>query len=100
MYRVLRTWTAKPGAEFPATFQWAAEVTGYINRTYSANLRFGFETFGPATIHWHWESDSLDKIQEFNRKLMQDREYWTIVGKAKGLFLDDKWKDTLINFPD
>ena len=99
MYRVLRTWKVRDGTDFPVAIQWAAEVTSYVNRIHSMNLKFGFEMFGPATIHWHWDSDSIDEIHEFNAKLLQDREYWGLVNKAKGYFLDGSWKDTLVGFP-
>jgi hypothetical protein len=96
MYRFIRTATAKNGASVPAALQWAGDVSAYLNKTYSLNLKFGMELFGDAKIHWHFDTDSLDKATAVNAKMMQDREYAGMLEKAKVLWLDGGLKDTIV----
>jgi hypothetical protein len=100
MYRFIRAATAKTGAAAPAAFQFAAEVTSYLNKRYSLNMKFGHVMFGEPTIHWHFEVESLDKLRGLNEKLMQDSEYLGILEKFKDAWLEGSLKDTVIAFSE
>jgi hypothetical protein len=96
MYRFIRTVRTKTQANVAPALQWAGEVTTYINKTYSLGLKFGSELFGKGRIHWHFDTDSLDKITAVNAKMMQDREYLGLLEKAKALWLEGSNKDTIV----
>jgi hypothetical protein len=36
------------------------------------NVRYGMELFGKGRIHWHFDTDSLDKITAINGKMVQE----------------------------
>lgn len=96
MYHFIRTVTVKLAVDYPAALQFAGAVSAYLNKTYSLNMKFGIETFGTSNIHWHFDTDSLDKISAVNTKLMQDQEYLGLLEKAKGLWVEGSLKDTLV----
>lgn len=96
MFRMIRTATVKTASRSAAAMQFAGEITAYLNKTYSLNTTFGMEIFGASKIHWHLETDSLDKITAMNAKLMQDREYQALLQKGQDLWLEASLKDTLV----
>ena len=96
MYHFIRTVTVKLAADYPAALQFAGEVSAYLNKTYSLNMKFGMEIFGAGKIHWHFDTDSLDKISAVNTKLMQDREYIGLLEKFKSICVEGSLKDTLV----
>ena len=98
MFRFTRTTTTRNAADMPAAIQFGTEVCGYLNKTYSLNLKFGVELFGGATCHWHFDTDSLDKINALNGKLMQDRQYLGLLEKVKDIWVEGSLKDTIVNF--
>jgi hypothetical protein len=63
-------------------------------------MKFGIEQFGDSRIHWHFETDSLDKIAQLHTKILQDREYCGMVNKAKDLWVVGGLKDTVVVFPE
>jgi len=99
MYRFTRTATARNAAVVPAGIQFATEVTAYLNKKYDLKLRFGIELFGGSTIHWQFETDSLDKITALNAKLLQDPEYIAILQKEKEVWADGSLRDCIVFFP-
>jgi hypothetical protein len=96
MFLFMRTVEAKNAAMLPAALQFAAEVTTYVNKTYALGVKYGVEVFSGATLHWHFETDSLDKITAIHAKLMQDREYGALLMKGKDLWVDGTFKDTIL----
>ena len=98
MYRFIRTATAKTAASLPMALQFGGEVTAYLNKRYALNMRFGAEMFGASKVHWHFESDSLDKMQQLNAELARDREYLALLDKYKDCWLEGSMRDTLLAF--
>src|SRR5512136_2136349 len=96
MFRFIRRATVKTAANQAAGLAWAAEVSAYLNKTYSLNLKYGAELFGKCKIHWHFDSDSLDKITAVNAKLMQDRDYGSLLEKSKILWVEGSLKDKVV----
>lgn len=97
MFQFIRTVDAKNAAMIPAALQFAGEVTTYLKKTYALDLKYGVAMFSGATLHWFFQTDSLDKISALNAKLMQDREYGAMLVKAKDLWVDGSFKDTIVN---
>jgi len=93
---MMRTATVKTASRSAAAVQFAGELTAYLNKTYSLNMKFGMEAFGTSKIHWHFETESLDKLTAINAKLMQDREYQALLQKGQDLWLEASLKDTLV----
>ena len=100
MYRFTRTVTAKNAGAMVAGLQFAAEVAAYLNKKYSLNMKYGAELFGTPTLHWHFESDSVDKMLQINAKLMQDKEYVALLDKHKEGWVPGSLKDTLVALGD
>ena len=96
MYRFIRTATVKNAALLPAALTFAAEVTAHINKRYSLNMAFGTEQFGCANIHWHFDADSLDKMQQVNEKLLGDRDYAALLEKYKDVWAEGSMQDTVV----
>jgi len=94
------TATAKTNHDQAAGLEFAAQVTAYISKNYSLNMKYGVEVFGGTKIHWSWETDSLDKVMQINGKLMKDREYLTMLEKSKDRWVEGSVKDTLVAFQD
>jgi hypothetical protein len=44
-------------------------------------------------------SGSLDKITAINAKMMQDRDYLAMLEKAKALWLEGSYKDSIVIIP-
>ncbi len=96
MYRFIRTATARTAAGMPAAIRFAGEVTAHLNRKHALGMRFGVEMYGHAKIHWHFDMDSLDKMQQLNASLMEDREYLALLDKYKEVWVDGSMKDRLV----
>ena len=97
MFRFIRTTTAKSAAEIPAALQFAAKVTSYVNKQHSLNMKFGVELFGAPSVHWYFDTDSLDKSVQVNAALLQDREFCEMLDKSKALWTDGSTKDTIVS---
>ena len=48
-------------------------------------MKFGVEMFGAVRVHWYFDAESLDEINQLNTTLLQDREYFEILNKARAL---------------
>lgn len=96
MYRFIRTATVKNAAALPLALAFASEVTTHLNKTYGLNMSCGAEQFGCANIHWHFDSESLDKMQQVNEKLMGDRDYAALLDKYRDLWADGAMHDTVV----
>ncbi len=96
MFRFIRTVRPSTTANLAPGMKWAAEVTSYVNKTYALNLKFGAELFGEGRIHWHFDTDSLDKITAVNAKMLQDRDYQALLEKGKSLWLEGSFKDGIV----
>jgi hypothetical protein len=100
MFRFIRTAIPNTGADIPAALQFAAQVTSYLNKTYSLNLKYGIEMFGGTRIQWHFDVDSLDKVYELQGKVLQDREYCGMLDKSRDTFLPGSLKDAVMSLQE
>jgi hypothetical protein len=97
MFRFERTVDVKTAADMPAAMQFAGEVTAYLNKAHSLNMKFGAEAYGVLRIHWFYEFESLDKSAAIGMALLQDRAYQEVLNKAKGHMVEGSTKDTLVS---
>ncbi len=97
MYQFIRTVDARNAALLPAALEFAGNVTAYLKKAYALDLKYGVSMFSGATLHWIFQTDSLDKISALHAKLLQDREYGAMLVKAKDLWVDGSFKDTIVN---
>jgi hypothetical protein len=98
MYQYSRTVTIKNGASMAPALRTAAEVTAYLNKVYSLQMRVGTEMFGDLKIHWICNIASLDSMMQLNSKLAQDKDYWDIMEKIKPYVLEGSVQDKAIVF--
>ena len=96
MFRFERRAAVKHVADMPAAVQFAAEVTSYLNKRHSLNMKVGVELFGTGSIHWYYDLDSLDKSVQLSATLLQDREYFEMVNNGRGLFVDGSFHDSIV----
>ena len=96
MFRFERKATVKNVADMPAAVQFAAEVTAYLNKAHSLNMKFGVEVFGTPSIHWTYDFESVDKSVQLNATLLQDRAYLEMLNKARVLWMEGSAKDTIV----
>jgi hypothetical protein len=97
MFRYQRSATVKNVADLPAAIQFGNQVTSYVNKQHSLKLTFGVELFGAASLHWYFDSESIDKSVQVNAALLQDREYTGMLNNAKALWIDGSVKDTIVS---
>ncbi len=98
MFRFERRAAIKHVADMPAAVQFAADVTSYLNKHHSLNMKVGVELFGTGSIHWYYDLESLDKSVQLNATLLHDREYIEMVSKTRGLWVDGSFHDTIVSF--
>ena len=98
MFRFERKAAVKHVADMPAAVQFAAEVTSYLNKRHSLNMKVGVELFSTGSVHWYYDLESLDKSSQLNATLLQDREYIEMVNKSRGLWVDGSFHDTIVSF--
>jgi len=96
MYRFIRTSTVKNAAQLPAALAFASQVTAYLNKSYSLKMYYGVEQFGSPCIHWHFDADSLDKMQLVNEKLIADPEYAALLEKYKDIWTEGAMQDKVV----
>ena len=96
MFRFIRTVAVRYAASLPAALKFASEVAAHVNKHHGTDMRFGAEMYGHPRIHWHFDIDSLDKMQQLNAKLMADREYIGMLDKFKENWVEGSMKDTLV----
>ena len=97
MYRFIRTARPRHAMSVPAALQFCAEMTGHLNRTYGLNMKAGIEMFGEGRLHWHYEADTIDRMTEINRKLMEDKTYWALIEKYNNVWLEGSMKDQVVS---
>lgn len=100
MYVFRRVTTISNAANTTKAIGFAMELTGYISKTYGINLRLGMEMFGSLNLHWQFETDSLDKITVIQQKMMEDKNYWSMLEKGKEYWLEGSLKDSIIMYPN
>ena len=98
MFRFERKAAVKHVADMPAAVQFAAEVTAYLNKRHSLNMKVGVELFSTGSIHCYYDLESLDKSSQLNATLLQDREYIEMVNKSRGLWVHGSFHDTIVSF--
>lgn len=96
MFRFARCVTVRNAADVPAAVQFATEITGYVNKRHSLNMKFGVEHFGAPCVHWYFDNESLDRLTRVNAELLKDRDYVGMLDRVKGLWLDGSLKDTIV----
>ncbi len=96
MFHFERSVMVKHAADMPAAVQFAVDVTSYINKRYSMNMKTGVQLFGGARVYWYFDAESLDKMTQLNATLMQDREYIQMLDKVKDHLVDGSLKDTIV----
>lgn len=96
MFRFERYATVRNAADIPAAVQFATAITGYVNKQYSLDMKFGVEYFGAPSVHWYFDNESLDRMTQVNAALLKDREYVGMLDKVKGIWLDGSLKDTIV----
>jgi hypothetical protein len=96
MFRFERCATVRNAADIPAAVQFASEVTAYVNKQHSLNMKFGVEIFGSPSVHWYFDGESLDKMTQVNASLLKDRDYLGMLDKVKGIWLNGSLKDTIV----
>ncbi len=95
MYRFERCATVKTAGDLPVALSFASEVTNYLNKRHSLNMKCGAEMFGGASIHWYFDAESLDKITDVNSALLKDRDYLGMLDKVKGVWAEGSMTDTI-----
>jgi len=96
MFHFERRITVKTVADMPAAVQFATAVNSYLNKRHSLNMKTGVELFGQAGLYWYFDAESLDKMTQLNATLMQDRDYFQMLDKVKGLWVEGSLKDTIV----
>jgi hypothetical protein len=79
-------------------FQFAKEVTAYLNSKYPQySVQVYMEAFGATgTIHWFADYRDLAAAEHAAGQLFSDPGYLAILGKSSGLFIEGSMHDTLM----
>ena len=97
MIRFQRSLRAVAGKGREAT-AWAQEVTDYLNRKFEdTRLQVFTHRFGDInTLTWQADFDSLASLDTFQQAVNRDQDYWKLVDKTDGLFMEDSIHDTVL----
>jgi hypothetical protein len=96
MIRFQRSLRAIGGKGREAT-AWAQEVTTYLNGKFGeTHLQAFTQRFGDInTISWQADFDSLASLENYQQAVDGDKDYWDLVEKTDGLFVDGTLNDTV-----
>lgn len=81
-----------------ATIAWAKEVTDLLNGKYAGTTVQAFaHRFGNVSIIvWQADFDTLAGLDDYQHTLNTDEEYWALVEKSTGLFVEGSVDDTVL----
>jgi hypothetical protein len=76
---------------------WAKEVTAYINSKHQDHpFQVFTQRFGDInTLVWQADFDSLASLNDFQQALGGDKDYWALVDKTDGFFMEGSIHDTV-----
>ena len=82
----------------PEAIAWAKEITTFLNGKYSeAKVQVFSHRFGVIdTLAWQVDFDSLASLEKYQKTLNGDEEYWALVGKTSGFFVEGSLFDTVL----
>jgi hypothetical protein len=97
MIRFQRSLRARGGKGREAA-AWAHEVTAYLNGKFTdANLLVFTHRFGEInTFTWQADFDSLASLDRYQQAVGDDQDYWELIDKSEGLYLEDSIHDTIL----
>ena len=78
--------------------QWSKDVTDYLNGKYPGTTVTVFaHRFGNVnTIVWEADFDTLASLDDYQHTLNTNEEYWALVAKSEGLFVEGSVDDTVL----
>ncbi len=79
-----------------AALAFAVEITNYIKTKYNSTIQCWARVGGPAgQIVWQTSFENMTALENFNAKLLEDKEYWAKVREAeeKQLFDTSSFED-------
>jgi len=81
-----------------AAITWAKEVTDYLNGKYTGtNVQVFAQRFGDvSTIVWEADFDTLASLDDYQHSLNTNEEYWALVAKSEGVFVEGSVYDTVL----
>lgn len=79
-----------------AALGFAHEVAGYMKATYGVEMEVLRPIGGnPQRVAWSVRYPDLAALETVSTKLLSDKEYWSMVGKASDNFVAGSMHDTL-----
>lgn len=95
MIAFVRTANIAPG-KTAAAIGFAHEIAGHMKQTYGVELELLRPVGGnPQRIAWSARYADLAAMGEVNNKIMADKRYWEMVGKASDCFLAGSINDAI-----
>jgi hypothetical protein len=97
MIRFQRTAIAS-GVNILKAVQWSKEVTEFINKKHpQGKLQVFTGRFAPyGTIYWSADFDDLAALDSWQQAITADQEYWALLSKADGLFVEGRGLDVVM----
>jgi hypothetical protein len=97
MIRFQRTAIAS-GVNTSKSILWAKEVTEFINKKHpEGKLQVFTGRFAPyGTIYWAADFDDLSALDRWQQAIQADKEYWALLSKAEGLFVEGRGLDIVM----
>ena len=97
MIRFQRTAIAS-GVNISRSIVWAKEITDFINQKYpQGNLQVFTGRFAPyGTVYWAADFEDIAALDRWQRAIQADQEYWALLSKAEGLFLEGRGLDVVM----
>jgi hypothetical protein len=79
-----------------AAIGFASEIAAYMKSTYGVELEVLRPIGGnPQRIAWSTRYKDLAAMEAVNTKILSDKQYWAMVGKASENFLAGSMRDTI-----
>lgn len=98
MVRWIRTAQMAGGKTVPAAVAWSKEIAEFVKK-YEGMSSIGvfMDLFGDeGTIRWICDYEDLATLEKVHRQVMADQEYWQMLGKAEGFFIEGKVHDVVM----
>ena len=76
---------------------WIKELQGYLKEKYDANVEVYGDVFGEVgTVRWIIDYEDLAALENAQKQIMEDQEYWQKLEKTPDLFIQGKVNDVVM----
>ena len=85
------------GGKTMQAIAWIKELQGYLKEKYDFNVEVYGDVFGEVgTVRWIVDYENLAALENGQKQIMEDQEYWQKLEKTPDLFIQGKVNDVVM----